>query len=1157
MNPRQRVIAFGQSLCVTAGAGAGKTTCLVDAYLGLLAGPDGGDGLDPRAILAITFTDKAAAEMRSRIVQAVQKRLSAGERPERWAAALPRLEWAPISTIHAFCADLLREHGHLLGLDPDFGILDQDEYDQLREEAVGDLLKAKLEARDPGLAAALVHYRLQGQGQLDQALLAMTKAMSTSGLAWPEARARTAEAHREALVAKAEIVAEMDQAVQRLAGNIAAGLYPKNNKYFAKINKLVEIWPQISERIIDKPEMTAEDLAVLAGLVKGGWGKAKPERDVIAPAVNQLAGLGAVNEAAELAEDLLGLAEELATALDVELARRAALSFDHLLLLAVRLLEEHGPVREQLRERFGAVMVDEYQDINPVQGRLIELLAGQGDEQGGPRLLLVGDRKQSIYAFRGAEVSLYNQTMVDFAQKGGLVALAENFRSSHELVNFFNRLFEGVFIGTPSDEPAPAFGVAFSPDDCQTPAAPYPGSLAKPVMVLDNRHLADEDALAAQWREVEAESLAAYITGLLQGGVNPGDIVLLFRRLTQVTPYEEALRRAGSDYFTVRGAGLYDRQEIADISLALRALLDPGDSVALAGLLRSPMVGLSDEALLALTRPEAGAFVSVSEALQNRSSLPDWLGEQQQERWSRAIDLLARLSPMARRMSPADLIQELIESTDLDAVHMATEDGRQRAANLRKLIETARGPRAGLGRGVDNFAHGLARLVADPPQDAQAPLVGEEAQAVRLMTVHQAKGLEFNTVILPDLIWNTSRSPAGPQMDARGVLACQPFDPNSGERRSTPIVQQLREEAAERDLAEAARLFYVAVTRARQRLVFCLSGSKRAGIWHQWLQELVVGDPGVEMVRGELAQGGAAELTAPAGQWPGWSPAEPGPESAAGQEIVQRIATRTPAAQARFLESVTGLGNWLKCPRQYILVRRMGLDTANLTKTSTNGDKASGGGAVLGSLVHRALELADFSQGSPGTAAALELAAREHPVDAQTRQMAQERVADWWRIGLDELVASGHGPRLMREQDFRLHLPENGQGPAIQLIGSIDLLLEWADGQRYIIDYKVTDKIDSSPYVYQLALYCLAMRRTDRPIPHTALAFLSGDKSVLQAHDFSDSDLVEWEQTVRRAAEDIVSLPPEVLPSQLERPQTCDPAACPLAGLCLDGGAPA
>ncbi|MCA1905950.1 MAG: UvrD-helicase domain-containing protein [Desulfarculus sp.] len=1150
---RPEMQALTGNLCLTAGAGAGKTYHLVGTYLGLLAGEGGAEPLPPEAIVAITFTEKAALEMRLRVAQAVGALAREGAPGPDWAALLARVEWAPISTIHSFCAQLLREHGALLGLDPEFAVLDQDAYAELVAEVIADHLRPLLREAQPGLLRLLRDWSLGGISERLTGLLAQ---LATQGLTIDQARAASLAAHDAALATGPELARRVELAVAEMVRDLEAGRLNQNTKFASSILELKDILAEKGGALWAGEGPDPQRLERVLALLGGNWGKAKPLKDAALEAAQGLAELAMVPEARQRVEDLLDLAQGVAADLERELLRRSALSFDHLLLRALELLETQTQVREVLRARHRAVLVDEYQDVNPVQGRLVQVLTGLDQPGDGEvRCLLVGDRKQSIYAFRGADLTEFGRVMRHFADGAGqLAALPNNYRSRPELVEFFNRLFPVVFSGDDLEEHAPGAFVQWADHDSQTARASYVPS-AEPVLeVLDISGLAPEEETLplAVWRRLEARNLAAHLDRILAAGARPGDIALLFRKLRQVDIYEQALREAGLDFYTVRGRGFYACPEIGDLLLGLRATLDPDDDLALAGWLRSPGVGLSDEALVWLAQPAPGQALGLNRALAQGLELPDWLGPEQAEAWRAARRSLGRLRRLARRLTPAELVEELLAAGDLVPLLAAGAGGEQKIANLRKLLE---GARAAGRSGVEGFVRDLQALVESPPDDAQAPLLGEGADVIRLMTIHQAKGLEFPIVALPDLDSPPGGGGGQLTMGSDGVLAVKVFDHLSGRWQPTPLTRAAAQRQQALAAAESARLFYVACTRARERLIFCLHGGQAKnypGRWRPWIETAVLTDPAVVILGPDDGAGASAPVAGPdSGLGPDLLPVAPGPRAGQGRELVRRCLEHPSRPLGRVQESVSGIEDWLACPRRYWFTRRWGLDTASLAGPPGQTGAGQGGAAELGSQVHRLLERIDLWAGPLAIPPALEALGLE----PELRQAVQRRVEGWWQTALPDIIARLEPHQVRREEPFSLLLDCEPAGPELELIGEIDLLLLPDDEPPLIVDYKVSDHPEPEKYRPQMALYTLAvwlgLGRPDPP-PRAALIFLGRQETFWRELVFSASDLERWRADLMEAGRRIARLPVAMDPAELPPGPECPGGACPLArhGLC-------
>ncbi|MBI4799917.1 MAG: PD-(D/E)XK nuclease family protein, partial [Desulfarculus sp.] len=559
-------------------------------------------------------------------------------------------------------------------------------------------------------------------------------------------------------------------------------------------------------------------------------------------------------------------------------------------------------------------------------------------------------------------------------------------------------------------------------------------------------------------------------------------------------------------------------------------------------------------ALLCLCHPPGADPQGLAQALALGADLPLWLGTQQQARWRASRDWLEGLRPLVRRRQPAQLLECLVESTDLLPVWLGTWGGEQRAANLRKLIELARDPRLS-GAGVADFTRRLQEMVDQPPEDAQAALMGEEAPVVRLMTIHQAKGLEFQVVALADLAFRPRHT--APLLGPGGVMGQKAPDPLGGPARPTPLSQALlaRQRAVEE--AEAARLFYVAVTRARERLVFCLHGAAAPdqGYWGRWVGQYVLPDPLAQVIPAQNLELAPGSATAPPAL-PAPVEAGSGPQDRQAQEIIQRCLRPQPPALALVSESVSGLEDWLACPRRHFFTRRLGLDTAWLAPAGQGGSGLGGAGATaLGSAVHRVLEITDLAQGPAGLEPALASLDLAPELAGQVHLLA----AGWWDCGLPGLLAAAGPGELAREQGFCLLLPGQPGGPDVELIGEFDLLVRPAQGPALLVDYKVTAEVAPDKYRAQMAIYSLALWRgqgAQGPPPRAFLCYLAQSGARLVEVSFTPEQLERWQGRVLQAGRAMAASQVQARPLDLPAGEGCLPQACALAraGLCAGAG---
>ncbi|HJT77651.1 MAG TPA: UvrD-helicase domain-containing protein, partial [Gemmataceae bacterium] len=742
---RLAVVSRDVSVVLSSGAGCGKTHVLTQRYLSHLRD----DGAEVGQVVAITFTDRAARQMRDRIRRAVLDNVRAAAtdaEAERWAGHLRALETAQISTIHAFCAMLLRQHAVEAGLDPRFDVLE-------------DVLSVNLEteALTACLQRLLTTPAGAGEDLRELVLLygwpAVVEAVQHLLRAWDE------RPWQEWLDLSAERVAEDWQQRAR------AELLPRYVDYLlaaspkiARCLDLLRRKPPVPgsplaanvQRLLDgMPRLTeASDLAAAveemteAAKVGRQGPRSWPEPDdyqAVKKALEEFRAELRTQQLEAFAGPVEGLADAaLAGQRFLRVAREAALAyrerkrqhgvvdFQDLLLMARDLLRDNADVRARLQERYRFLLIDELQDTDPVQMRLVESLCGAGLTAG--KLFAVGDHKQSIYKFRGANVRLFRD-LRDQVPHEGRQGLTVNFRSQPAILDFANAL-----LGRDMEayEPLEAHRGPLN-------AGPCVEFLWSPRS--DRENVAESRRREAEWiaRRIAAmmgsEALVAERTD--DGGerlrpVRRGDVVLLFRAMSNVHLYEAALRQHGLDYYLVGGRAFFAQQEIYDLLNLLRALENPQDAVSLAGTLRAPFCCLSDEALYVLGRCRGGLWAGLH-ADDLRARLP----EDQRGPADRARRHLDAWRAVKDRLPIAALLGRVFADSGYDAATQFEFLGDRKLANLWKLLDLARTfDRSGLF-GLADFIARLADLVKAQPREEQAATQPESADVVRLMTIHQ------------------------------------------------------------------------------------------------------------------------------------------------------------------------------------------------------------------------------------------------------------------------------------------------------------------------------------------------------------------------------------------------------------------------------------
>jgi ATP-dependent helicase/nuclease subunit A len=802
---------------VEAGAGSGKTESLVHRMIALLA--SGRTTIERLA--AVTFTRKAAAELRGRFQVGLEKaRAEAKEGParERLEAALTGLERSFIGTIHSFCARLLRERPIEAGLDPDFRELEEHE-DRVLLEACWDEYQAKARLENAAALRGLEEAGLE-PAELGSAFEALAEFPDVEPAPGRDAPPDLAEARRalEKLIDLAHVLVPRERPEKGrdgLQSALVRAFRRERNIGFADPRRLMETL-----------ELFDKDL----GLTKNRWASKEDAERMLAAAerfqedhvVPALRGWREFRHDRALAY--------LRPAVAFYAARRRAearLNFQDQLLLAAELLRENPEVRRYFRRRFHPVLVDEFQDTDPIQAEILFFLAGRGDdaerdwtalEPEPGSLFLVGDPKQSIYRFRRADIDIYNLVKDRIAASGGAVLeLSANFRSLGSIADRVNPLFD------------PSSGGLFPrrADTYQAGFMPLEATRARGARTLSGVRKATVPAVPRNAKEAIAEidsrrvaeflSWAAGGKLLLDDGrggsrpAEPGDFLILFRYKDRMSLYARRLEErgipfeiAGSDAFAASG-------EIGEVMNLLRALDDPDDPVAAVAVLRGLFFGLSDQELLE-HRAAGGRFCCL-----------DAGGERGGERVRRALTVLRGWRELTAALPPSAALEAVLQRSGLLNHLVTAEMGGSRTGNVLKLVEVLRGRES---EDMASFAAAvefMGEWVGARPVEEMSLTPGRR-DAVRLMNLHKAKGLEA------PVVWLANPAGVGDHEPDRHIRRIggspkghfrftKPFGPR---RRTVSHPSGWEESAAEErryEEAEENRLMYVAATRARDLLI--------------------------------------------------------------------------------------------------------------------------------------------------------------------------------------------------------------------------------------------------------------------------------------------------------------------------------------------------
>ncbi len=1036
LTPKQReAVEREGSLCVTAGAGTGKTKVLVDRYLRILE-----RGAAPvQGILALTFTEKAAAEMRERVRKALMEQGKAKE------DLLEDLHWASISTFHSFCARVLREFPLESEVDPDFQVLDEVQADLLVEGAFESLVyKATGGPTEEALVSLLT---LTGTWRLRSYLLALYAKRGTAERAFAKLegpdgakawwQAMRSE-HRSILVqamkqdkALLKALDDLNDLARRYSGDGDKGMvYLREASPYLealdgelgdedRLEATISLYQVKGQRNYGSQKNFGTDLEryrLAYGTLRERLGEVYDLEHELEPE-----GDAFITEASLFLFNLKLVFTSFNEAVARAKREKNALDFDDILLAARRLLEGYDDVRRTLAERYRYILVDEFQDTDKVQVDIVRLLL-DGDRD---KLFVVGDAKQSIYLFRQVDVSLFKE-MQDFIRgelSGETVDLDVNHRSTAQVVGLVNTLFDRLM-----DREDRPWEFRYSRIAASEERRGDEGSVEL-LLVPESTEGVDD-------RMTQAEVVARKVEQVVrEGGLKvywegrdrtaaprPArfkDVTILLRARTNLRFYEKQLRDHGIPYHVHSGVGFFARQEITDIHNVLRFLNNPLDDVSLYGALRSPFFGLSDLDLFWVCEGSKGPLWSRLKA--RASSDP---------RSERCWRLLNQWVEASRRVPVSDLITMVLEGSGIFGVCSGLEGGRQMIANLEKLRALVRKAQSEGFFSLSDLTEMLRLRSEEDLKEGQAQLDMEGEDAVSVMTVHAAKGLEFPIVLVPELESPGMQEHELVCVDEKEGIGLKVPHPFTMEMRASALKRRQDRRSAEKELAERKRLFYVACTRAKDHLVLCGHGpdqrslAKEGKDWMVWTwQGLGLGENDVKAGGKRLGEGEdtvnlqitmavptpvvrveePGPLAVPS-DWPEWQPARSRPV-----EPAPRVVLRPSRGQelAMPLEEVKGF--------------------AISARTETP--------EMRGEIAHQVL------QGKDATVVLVNFG-QEDPRGEKARKLTEVRERFLSTPLMREAVVD------RKEQGFEIVL--DGR----MCIGRMDRLVRTKDGQWYLIDFK-------------------------------------------------------------------------------------------------------
>ncbi len=1061
-----------------AGAGTGKTGVLVDRYCELVEL----DRLGPEEILAFTFTDRAAAQLRDRIRAELDRRMREagdGETGERLGALLDEFGGAWITTIHGFCRRLLASHPIAAGIDPSFRVLESAESQRAAQGAFDAALDEFLAGGDEARETTVAAYGIDG---LRRAVIGAHEELRSSGEAEPQLPPAP-ESDLPGALATLE------------AGAVAAIAEPGcKGPQRIKMEAARDLAAARAERI-----PAIDDLLGLSFTSKNGL-----RSDYLKALKNATAVVGEHEGGRQSYDHLSALVRAFGARFAGSKAERSGLDFEDLQLLAVRLLRQSPAVRDSYAERFKHLLVDEFQDTNALQLELIETLRGPHGS-----VFFVGDEFQSIYGFRHADVEVFRRQreLLQSLPADSVLPLSGNFRSRPEVIAMANRIGELML---------PGFRPLTVGASEQAEGGLPGGGHAVELLLTEEKgwndldlKLAVDDSTSPKFI-AEARFLAERLRQLADAGVPRREMVVLLRAFTRVDAYEEALERAGLRPYVVGGRGYWSGQQVGDVLCLLRVIANPLDDEALLGALASPAFGASPDALWLLRRASGRGrhlWPALLRAVGRGEPAvlePQWLEHippEDRGALAELQEMVAELRQAGTRLPLEQMVERAVTLSGYDLAVLMRSPGRMRMANVRKLMRMAREFESAEGRDLRGFL-GFAEFRAGLDDEPVAATEAEDHDGVRVMTIHSAKGLEFEVVAVPSLdrgLLSGGFPPPlriGPAGEGRRKVGMR-LTRLGGRSLGLFDLAELTERDQQLSSEEERRLFYVAATRAQTRLI--LSGVRA----EKPATEPAPGTPVLERLLAApgfadgVADGDLVTLPAPpprTGLAASFAEAEvlvrvnapsaeraaelvasssapdPAPPEGAGSPPL--LTAKAPPTPLRPL-SYSALREHDRCGFRFYAERVLGMQPPP--------DRGTGGAASrserfgFGSTVHSLLEYSARRRwiDPPADLVRRTLEAEGLEATAELIGAATARVRGWTASALCAELGA-RGTRVRPELPLLLEL-----GGAV-VRGSIDLMAEPAKGPPTVIDYKTDHLGGATPterarnYETQRMLYALA-----------------------------------------------------------------------------------
>lgn len=1033
------------NVSLLAGAGSGKTYVLMKRFVQILRADL---SVNPTNIVAITFTRKAADEIKGRVRQAVSECVEQAQTDLerlRWQEHLQKVESAPISTIHSLCSRILRDNPVETQLDPEFTILEDFEAQDFFKETLQQYLRKNIK-ENAALRRLVQTYGVNSfVNQVTALGDKLSELVREDNLAEPYLKAKEElPALQQKLFAAVREVIEAREAL---------GAKTKGRQTLTEAAGLLDEMQK--QLLAPEPDCSLLDAS---GVVKVSGKALAAELTNLKNLRQELNNVILNAKGCDLVQDWLAVLQEFYACLSARKQENNVLFNDDLDLLAIEHLQKNEALRQKYQERYKYIMVDEFQDTNERQRQLIYLLCGNKLDNTN-NLFIVGDVKQSIYRFRHADVSVFSKVKEDIAQNAGQnLGMKTNFRSTQSIVESCNTAFCQL-MDLPKEE------ICLEHHEGANTGGTKVCLLQVPYKSKDDDLGAKED----KWQK-EAEAIAAYLQQELpkvEPQLRPGaSKAILLRAMTHCEILRQTLQGYGINCVVVKGKGFYEQQEVLDILNLLAALHNRYASLELAGALRSNYFGLDDAALTQLfwqtenDKPLWDVLQAVGSGELQLNLQPE-----QQALAMHAAERLRSLRQAAALMALPELFAQLWDELKPEFVLSQQENGPSKLANVKKLRRLAQQycqtKQASLAEWLQNVKDLRASSSKEPAATVQAD------DALQIMTIHNSKGLEFDLVILPQLDKSVKGDTASikylPGKEGeQGLLGIKVPDKEM-QLQNSGVYEQAKARDSELEEAESRRLLYVAMTRAQKQLLMvgtvaeeklpeAVIGLPAAKGWWQQLQAVYEVDWDKQESSCPWVRLLCAAALSPA-------VAQQGEQPQLALEPLALAPLPAYAACGRTCFTASALQTYLHCKRQYYYQQVLAVPELEQTVAGEQAHELPA--SVTGSIVHKALELYNGYNAEAVFAIALD-------------EFAPGVAATQAKSMFDAYVVSDLYKALPKKQKRELEFVQPLQ-QELAAEGVIDLLAFDEDDNMIIVDYKTgtppePDEVKLG-YAYQLALY--------------------------------------------------------------------------------------